>query len=151
MVSYALAQTKKQNAVIKINKQPPVSTRLRDWPDVEVNRKELTAFLQKLYTSNPHLYRPKADVWGEIKNRFDQAPAKSGRPNVARFDDQVSPRRSASDSTKSSVQDRPDNKTTTLQDAPVESRRDRGSVSTRVRRETGVPASLIPKPPRDAE
>jgi hypothetical protein len=69
-VSYALSQTKKQNAVIKINKRPPVSTRLRDWPDVEVNRKDLTAFLQKLYTSNPQLYRPKADVWGEIKNRF---------------------------------------------------------------------------------
>jgi hypothetical protein len=79
-VSYALAQTKKQNAVIKINKQPPVSTRLRDWPDVEVSRKDLSAFLQKLYTSNPQLYRPKADVWGEIKNRFAVQPPPPGAP-----------------------------------------------------------------------
>lgn len=69
-VSWALAQTKKQHAVIKINKMSPVSTRLKDWPDAKVTHKELNAFLQKLYTTNPQLYRKREDVWGEIKTRF---------------------------------------------------------------------------------
>jgi hypothetical protein len=79
-VSYALSQTKKQNAVIKINKQPPVSTRLRDWPDAQVDGKAVADFLQKLYTSNPQLYRPVAEVWGEIKTRFAVQSSPAGAP-----------------------------------------------------------------------
>lgn len=90
-VSYALAQTKKQNAVIKINKQPPVSTRLRDWPDTEVPRKAVSDYLQKLYTSNPQLYRPKADVWGEIKNRFALQPTKERPVKTAVRKDGIKP------------------------------------------------------------
>lgn len=65
-VSYVLGQTKKQEAVARIGKQPPVKMRLVDWPDAPT--KNLNSFLAKIYT-NPH-YRPKSEVWGELKNRF---------------------------------------------------------------------------------
>jgi hypothetical protein len=69
-VEFILSQTKKQNAVIKINKKTPALTRIRDWPDAPVSTKQLNDFITKLYTSNPQLYRPKAEVWEEIKKRF---------------------------------------------------------------------------------
>lgn len=69
-VEFTLSQTKKQNAVIKINKGSPVLARIRDWPDAPVSSQQLKDFTLKLYTSNPQLYRPKDEVWGEIKNRF---------------------------------------------------------------------------------
>lgn len=69
-VSYALSQTKKQQAVVKINKADPVVTKIRDWPDAVVEGKELKEYILKLYKSNPDHYRPTAEVWEELKNRF---------------------------------------------------------------------------------
>jgi hypothetical protein len=85
-VEFTLSQTKKQNAVIKINKGSPVLARIRDWPDAPVTSQQLKDFITKLYTSNPQLYRPKDEVWGEIKNRFayaKEAPQLVRRTNLA--------------------------------------------------------------------
>lgn len=68
-VSYALSQLKKQNAVIKINKQPPVSMRLTDVPDIQMPAKELAEWKEQHYKSNPW-YRSIQSVREEINNRF---------------------------------------------------------------------------------
>ena len=99
-VEFTLSQTKKQNAVIKINKQPPTLTRLKDWPDAPVSNKELKDFINKLYTSNPEHYRPLADVNGEIDNRFavpNQPRKQAGRtiPNQPEPASKVQPAPSA--------------------------------------------------------
>jgi hypothetical protein len=69
-VSYALGQTKKKEAVVRINKQPPQLIRLVEWPDSKTPDGVLKDFIKKLYTSNPKHYRPRAEVWEEIKTRF---------------------------------------------------------------------------------
>ena len=83
-VEFTLSQTKKQNAVIKINKGSPVLARIRDWPDAPVSNQQLKDFITKLYTSNPQLYRPKDEVWGEIENRFAVPTTQARAPRVAR-------------------------------------------------------------------
>jgi hypothetical protein len=66
--SYALSQLKKQHAVIKINKMPPVSMRLTDVPDVQMSAKDLNDWKAKHYTNA--FYRQAKAVREEINNRF---------------------------------------------------------------------------------
>jgi hypothetical protein len=69
-VKYVLSGLKKQQAAVKINKQPTRICDLRNWPDVPITDKQVNEFLKEHFKSNPQLYRPTADVWGEITTRF---------------------------------------------------------------------------------
>lgn len=76
---------KKQYAVIKINKNPPVTTRIDDVHTPHITEAELDEFKNRLYKLKPEWYRSQADVLAEISNRFaKQSPttehgATSGR------------------------------------------------------------------------
>jgi len=100
-VSFVLSQLKKQNAVIKINKQPPVTLRLTDIPDVEISPKVLKDFKTKLYNSYP-FYRSAKSVREEINNRFAIRSTKAGAPpkddRPARGSDE--PKRTAGESSE---------------------------------------------------
>jgi hypothetical protein len=78
-VKHVLSQLKKQQAAIKIGKQPTRICDLRDWPDKKVTDAEIKDYLLKSFKINPHLYRPVKDVWGEITTRF----ATTTRPRPA--------------------------------------------------------------------
>lgn len=85
-VTYVTGDTPKQEAYVRIGKQPPVKTRMKHWPDADVSNKELDEFVRELKTSNPQLYRPVGDVWGEIKTRFastQETPQFVRRTNLA--------------------------------------------------------------------
>lgn len=107
-VSYALGGTKKQEAVVRIGKQSPTKIHLVDWPDAPQNT--IPSFLEKLYTSNPEHYRPKAEVEGERKSRFEskstrsaKAPDSEVQPGDANRRDATTFRRTA----KSNVRNQP--------------------------------------------
>jgi hypothetical protein len=51
---------KKQHAVIKIGKEPPVTVRIADVPDVQVSKADLDAYKLKIYQSNPWYRTPDA-------------------------------------------------------------------------------------------
>jgi hypothetical protein len=75
-VSYELGDLKKKHAAIKINKQPPRITRLKEIPDTEISAEELTAFKDRIYTQP--WYRSPEEVLNEINARFAQPePARS--------------------------------------------------------------------------
>jgi hypothetical protein len=69
-VKAVLDKLNRQQAAIKIGKQPTHIADLRDWPDVNIPQKQVDEFILKLYKNNPQLYRPTAEVWGEITTRF---------------------------------------------------------------------------------
>lgn len=82
-VSYELGQLPKQEAAIKINKQPPRKTRLADVPDIEVDPKVFKAFKEKLLKHESFM-SPK-EVLEEINARFTQSESKHARqPTPAR-------------------------------------------------------------------
>lgn len=74
-VSFVLSQLKKQHAAIKINKQPPVTARIPDIPDIEMSADELNAWKASHYNSHPW-YRSMTSVREEINNRFVLQPPK---------------------------------------------------------------------------
>lgn len=122
-VSYALAQTKKQNAIIKINKASPLSTRLRDWPDVKVSQQERDDYLLNLFKTNPQFYRPKADVWGEMTNRFERRiQPQGGRPVKTSGDTPKSPQPQRPNDGHSDVQVKPPEQKGTGRKLPTESK-----------------------------
>ena len=89
-VSYTLMSLKKQNCVIKNNKQPPQGVRLQDIPDVEMSGDELGEWKENFYKSSP-FYRKMATVRAEINARFDgrfttQRPRTGGSPARTRND-----------------------------------------------------------------
>jgi hypothetical protein len=71
-VSYTLAGLKKQEAVIKIGKQPPRMTTLPDVPDIEMSDKRVNAFKAKLYQQD--WYKTKQEIFTEINARFKPEP-----------------------------------------------------------------------------
>lgn len=152
-VTYTLGSTPKQEAVVRIGKQAPVLTRIRFWPDAEVDDSEVQEYLKELFTSNPHLYRPVKDIWGEIKQRFEIRPPRS---NAAQFSGKVSKGPTPSNDTAGIKNKRMGDESSAVEDAPVEGGRNRGSVSVKPERkkperQKGVPSSLLPKHPRDDE
>lgn len=149
-VSFALSQLKKQNAVIKINKQPPVSIRLLDIPDIDMPVKDLAAWKEQHYKSFPH-YRSIAAVREEINHRFDQTSTSTTRPNAARPQETVRPARPASDPATGSTQDGSDNETPIVQNAPVAGQRGGKGNRKNVQRQKGIPASLIRQRKQDDE
>lgn len=72
-ISYALSMLKKQYAVIKVSKQPPIVVRIPDLPDVEMDAVKLEEWKTKHYHSQPW-YRSTESVREEINNRFAIQP-----------------------------------------------------------------------------
>lgn len=71
-VSHILGQLKKQEAAIKINKQPPRITRLPDVPDIEIDPKVFKAFKEKILQHE--CYRSPAELLDEINARLKTPP-----------------------------------------------------------------------------
>lgn len=152
-VAYVLSQTKKQQAVIKINKADPVVTRIRDWPDAKVEQKVLTDYILKLYANAEH-YRPKAEVWAELKQRFATTPTQGkatfGAAQHAPQSRSKTPR-TKGHAAPGDIKNGTSDQTPVDENAPVEERRDVRSVLSKIKRQKGVPPSLISKHPRDDE
>lgn len=71
---------KKQHAVIKIGKEPPVSVRIADIPNVQISSTQLEDFkTQKIYQANSW-YRTAESIQEEINNRFALSPTPAGTP-----------------------------------------------------------------------
>jgi hypothetical protein len=68
---------KKQHAVIKIGKEPPVTVRIADVPDVQVSKADLDAYKLKIYQSNPWYRTPEA-IQEELNKRFAVSPITAG-------------------------------------------------------------------------
>lgn len=79
-VKSVLSGLRKQQAAIKIGKQPSRVCDLRNWPDVPITDKQVDEWLKAHFKSNPQLYRPTADVWGEITHRFATNNKKTEEP-----------------------------------------------------------------------
>lgn len=79
---YALMKLKKQHAVIKVNKEDPVTVRIPDVPDLDINLDVLKDFISKLYRQ-PWYHHPET-VLQEINARFKPQQSRSGfeRPQV---------------------------------------------------------------------
>jgi len=67
--SYVARQLKRQYAIIKNNKRPPVSMRVLDVRTPKYPQNVIFSFKEKIYTSNPW-YISLKDAKGEINNRF---------------------------------------------------------------------------------
>jgi hypothetical protein len=143
-VSYTLSQLRKQNAVIKINKMPPLSMRLQDVPDVQMPAKELAAWKEQHYKTNSW-YRSTREVREEINHRFDQATTKAGRPYAPRPQHPVRPEGPGFDAPADSSQDRTGNQAPTSQGPPVEGERGSGRKRIPVQRKKGVHSSFLSK------
>jgi hypothetical protein len=63
------ASLKKQHAVIKIGKEPPVTFRVQDVPSIDMPSAQLRAFKEKIYKTNSWYASPEA-IREEINNRF---------------------------------------------------------------------------------
>lgn len=72
---YALMKLKKQHAVVRVNKEDPVTIRIPDIPDVELGPDVLKTFISKLYRQ-PWYHHPKA-VLEEINARFKPQQSRS--------------------------------------------------------------------------
>jgi hypothetical protein len=79
---YALMSLKKQHAVVKVNKEDPVTIKIPDVPDVEISPDVLNDFISKLYRQ-PWYHHPEA-VLEEINARFkpQQSRSRVERPEV---------------------------------------------------------------------
>lgn len=73
---YTLMNLKKQHAVVKVNKEAPVTIRIPDIPDVDIAPDVLTSFISKLYRQEWY-HHPKA-VLEEINARFKPQQSRSG-------------------------------------------------------------------------
>lgn len=73
---YALMKLKKQHAVIRVNKEDPVTVRIPDIPDVDIAPDVLKEFISKLYRQ-PWYHHPQA-VLEEINARFKPQQSRSG-------------------------------------------------------------------------
>lgn len=138
-VTYTLGSTPKQEAVVRIGKLNPVLTSIKQWPDPTVSPKEIDEFVKQLYKDNPQMYRPRADVWGEINNRFERPrtnPQPGGEPEDR-------PKKRV---TKSNHKE-PDrgHKGADVEDAPVGQPGPNPDIPARVKRTRGIPSTLLSK------
>ena len=151
--AYALGELRKQNAVIRLDKQKPKITRLTALPDIRKTPEEIDAF-KRQYIYNQSLnpfYRTKKQIEEEIKNRFDKASTKGTRPNATGPQHPIRQERPRTDASAGSVQDGANNETPTQPDAPVERGRKNRTPRKAVQREKGIPSSLLPKHRQDDE
>lgn len=142
---------RKQYAHIKINKNPPVRTRIDDVFTPDITAKEVVEFKKKIYKLTPDWYRQPNQLLTEINNRFDKAPTQDSRPNATRPNEQVRPERPGAHASASGVQDRPNNQASTVQDAPLASERGRESSRKNVQRKKGFPDRIIRQHKQDDE
>jgi hypothetical protein len=73
---YALMKLKKQHAVIKVNKEDPVTVRIPDVPDLNIDLDVIKDFISKLYRQ-PWYHHPET-VLQEINARFKPQQSRSG-------------------------------------------------------------------------
>ena len=115
-VKYVLSGLKQGQAAIKIGKQSTRVCDLRRWPDIQMSDKDLDAWFMKHYKTNPQLYRPKAEVWKEIINRFVPASTKQPITTEPRHGEKRSQQEDTSGDKGSTIFDHIANSTTLLRD-----------------------------------
>jgi len=133
---YALMKLKKQHAVIKVNKEDPVTVRIPDVPDLNIKPDVLKDFISKLYRRE--WYHHPETVLQEINARFkpQQSRSRVDRP-------QINPPQSVKT-------ERPNDRHSDVQtEAP---KRQRGSSHLPAKpKAQSVPASFVHERPQDAE
>ncbi len=148
-VSYHIQDTAQRNCWIKNNKQKPVKARIKDLPDINIKQSVLTDFKNKIYASE--FYKSVGQIREETQKRFDQTTTSGARANALGSQHQVRPQRPSTNAPESGLQDRPDNQTPDVQDAPLERGRENRKRRTPVKRTKGLSPSVIPEHPRDDE
>ena len=101
-VSYVLAQLKKQHAAIKINKQPPVTTRIPDIPDIQMSRQQLKEWKLKHYQLS--FYKPVEAIKQQINERLQSL---GGRVGKIKRDNPPSTQPKRSDDSNPTIKTRP--------------------------------------------
>lgn len=151
--SHYAATLKKQQAIVKLGKKDALTVRFHDANVPDVDAKRIKQFKKEIIynqTINP-FYRSDEQVFREITTRFDKAPTQTTKSYAARPQHPIRDDRPATDNPAGGFQDRPDNQASTVQNAPVERKRDGGKLLSKINRQKGIPASFVPEHKPDDE